>query len=253
MSLAGDVLKPAPASRLNVQIGPRRKLIRHRVPLPRLMEVKKRYGVTLNDVVLAVSAGALRRFALRHGDEPADLRVMVPISLRSVDDPTGQGNRITFAFVELPVSEPSAKARLELIRSRTLELKSSGRVAGTDVLLRSAGALPEPLKRRAARLVASPRLYNLTISNVPGPRFPLFAAGARVRTIYPVIPIPDGHALSIGVLTYDDSVHFAAYADPDALSGLGRLQVMFEDAVEELRAAGSAHSEPVRLRPAASG
>jgi hypothetical protein len=129
------------------------------------------------------------------------------------------------------------------------ELKQSGRVAGTDLLLRSVGALPEPFKRRAARLAASPRLYNLTISNVPGPRFPLYAAGARVRTTYPVIPIPDGHALSIGVLTYDGGVHFSAYADPDALSGLGRLPLMIEDAIEELIAPPT----PRRLRSAASG
>jgi hypothetical protein len=120
-----------------------------------------------------------------------------------------------------------------------VELKRSGKVAGTDLLLRSAGTLPEPFKRRAAQLAASPRLYNLTISNVPGPRVALYAAGARVRAIYPVIPIPDGHALSFGVLTYDGRVHFSAYVDPDALPRAGRLAIMLEDAIEELSSASS--------------
>src|SRR5207237_8421028 len=112
--------------------------------------------------------------------------------------------------------------------------KPAARVAGTDLLRRPVGALPGPPRRLAAQPAASPRLYNLTISNVPGPRTPLYAAGARVRSIYPVIPIPDGHALSVGVLTYDGGVHFAIYADPNGLPRLGRLPMMLEDAIEEL-------------------
>ena len=88
------------------------------------------------------------------------------------------------------------------------------------MLLRSTAFLPSALKGSLARLAASPRLYNLTISNVPGPRVPLYAAGARVTGIYPVIPIPDRHALALGVLTYAGKVHFAGYADRDALPGL---------------------------------
>jgi diacylglycerol O-acyltransferase / wax synthase len=128
------------------------------------------------------------------------------------------------------------------------ELKRSGKVAGTDLLLRSAGALPEPFKKRAAQLAASPRLYNLTISNVPGPRFPLYAAGARVRSIYPVIPIPDGHALSFGVLTYEEHVHISAYLDPDALPRSGRIPTMLEDAVEELTSVKPLRREAVGQR-----
>jgi diacylglycerol O-acyltransferase len=247
-SLAGDALNPAPSSLLNVDIGPTRKLVRHRTSLGRLVAIKQRHGVTLNDVVLGVSAGALRRLMLQHGDEAQDLRVMVPVSVRGVGDSPGQGNRITFAFIELPVREPSAAARLAQIRSRTVELKQSGRVAGTEMLLHSVGALPEPFKRAAARLAASPRLYNLTISNVPGPRIPLYAAGGRVRSIYPVIPIPDEHALSLGVLTYDGSMHFAAYADPDALPRLGRLPTMIDDAIEELDGAHARTLEPPPAR-----
>ena len=243
MSLAGDVLRPAPASLLNVDLGARRRLVRHAVALPRLNALRRGRDATLNDAVLAVCAGALRRLMLQASDQPRDLRVMVPVNVRAAEDSRGDGNRISFAFVELPIGEPSPADRLEKIHATMTELKRSGKIAGTDLLLRSAGSLPEPFKKRAAQLAASPRLYNLTISNVPGPRMSLYAAGARVRSVYPVIPIPDGHALSFGVLTYDERVHFSAYVDPDALPRAGRLATMLESSVEELAAA----TQPPRL------
>jgi diacylglycerol O-acyltransferase / wax synthase len=249
LSLAEDAINPAPPSPLNVPIGPARTLVKHRVPMARAIRIKQRAGATLNDVILAISAGALRQLAVRLGEDPVDLRVMVPVSVRRPDDDRGQGNRITFAFMDLPVSYRDPAARLARVRRQTVELKESGQVAGTELLLRSVGSLPEPLKRRAARLAASPRLYNLTVSNVPGPRVPLYAAGARVQTIYPVIPIPEEHALSIGVLSYEDSLHFAAYADPEALPEAGRLPLMIEESVEELAIACGSR----RRGPASSG
>ena len=234
LSLAEDAINPAPSSPLNVPIGPRRTLVKHRVSMARTSSIKEHAGVSLNDVVLAVAAGALRRLAQRVGEQPHDLRVMVPVSVRRPDEARGDGNRITFAFIDLPVAEPRPAARLERLSAQMGELKESGQVAGTEILLRSVGSLPEPLKRRAAKLAASPRLYNLTVSNVPGPRIPLYAAGARVRSIYPVIPIPEDHALSLGVLSYDGGLHFAAYADPDALPEVARLPIMLEEALEEL-------------------
>ena len=237
LSLAEDAINPAPPSPLNTEIGPARTLVKHRVQMGRALRIKREADASLNDVVLAVAAGAVRRLTARTGAQPENLRVMVPVSVRRDGDGRGEGNRITFAFVDLPAGEPSALARLERVREQMGELKSSGRVAGTEILLRSVGSLPEPLKRRAARLAASPRLYNLTVSNVPGPRIPLYAAGARVRSIYPVIPIPEEHALSLGVLSYDDGLHFAAYADPVALPDAARLPVMIEESLEELAVA----------------
>jgi WS/DGAT/MGAT family acyltransferase len=240
MSLAGDVLRPAPPSMLNVEIGPRRKLVRHSVSLARLNGLRRGRDLTLNDMVLAICAGGLRKLMLQAGEEARDLRIMVPVNVRSEGDSAAQGNRISFAFVQLPVGEHSPSRRLARVHETMAELKRSGKIAGTDLLLRSTGTLPEPLKKRAAQMAASPRLYNLTISNVPGPRFSLYAAGARVRSIYPVIPIPDGHALSFGVLTYNKRVHFSAYVDPDALPRAGRLAILLEDALEELIASTSA-------------
>lgn len=231
ISLAEDALNPAPPSYLNVDIGPRRTLATHAIALERLMAIKRAHGVSLNDLVLAVCAGALRSFARDRGDVPEDLRVMVPVNVRA--EGQSGGNRITFAFVELPVGAETPEGRLRRVVAQTSELKTSGRIAGSSMLLQGLGALPEPLKDRAARLAASPRLYNLTISNVPGPRMPLYAAGGRVRSIFPVIPIPDRHALAIGVLTYDEHAHFALYADPEALPDARRLASLLDDALDE--------------------
>ena len=111
--------------------------------------------------------------------------------------------------------------RLAGVIEQMAELKTSGRIGGSSALLQGLGALPEPLKEVAARYAVSPRLYNLTISNVPGPRTALYAAGARVRSVYPVIPLPDRHALAVGILTYEDHAHFGLHADPGVLPRAG--------------------------------
>jgi WS/DGAT/MGAT family acyltransferase len=247
-SLVEDAVRAAPPSYLNVPIGPRRTLVTHQMAMARLKAVKERFGVTLNDVLLTLVAGALRRFALRRGELPHDLRVMVPVSVREAEEAGAGGNRITFAFLDLPVAQPDSARRLESVRAQSSELKSSGRIAGSDVLLRSVGLLPEPLKERAARLAASPRLYNLTVSNVPGPQVPLYVAGARVLSIHPVVPIPDRHAMSVGVLSYHGQLHVSAYADPEALPDVSRLPVLLEDACLELEIAGRAAGPRVQQR-----
>jgi len=249
LSLAEDALRPAHDSYLNVPIGPGRTLVTHRVPLSRMLELRRRLGVTLNDVTLTVCAGALRRFAARRGDEARDLRVMVPVSVRDAADDPAQGNRITFAFMDLPVSRPRSADRLAAVVEQMADLKTSGRISGSATLLQGMGALPEPLKERAARLAVSPRLYNLTISNLPGPRVALHAAGAQVRSIYPVIPIPDRHALAIGVLTYGDHAHFGLHADPSVLPRIGGLPVMLDDALAELELGSRRAAWPPKPAP----
>lgn len=245
-SLAEDAIRPAPPSYLNADIDERRTVSSHTFPLSRFTRLKRAAGVKLNDVVLAVTAGGLRRLALERGLEPHDLRVMVPVSVRG--DGEQGGNRITFAFIDLPVGERNPARCLSRVHAQMTELKESGRIDGSDMILRSAALLPSPLKDRAARLAASPRLYNLTVSNVPGPRAPLYAGGARVSAIYPVIPIPDRHALAIGVLTYNERLHFSSYAAANILPRL-RLSHALEEALAELEVSVTAQS---RLRQSGS-
>ena len=244
LSVAEDALNPAPPSPLNRPLGPGRTLVTAELPLARLHTLKRRLDVKLNDVVLALAAGALRRFTATLDESPQALRAMVPVSVRQPGEEAG-GNRITFAFVELPCNEPSALRRLSLIHSQTQELKRSGRVDGSEAILRSTSVLPGFLKDRAARLAASPRLYNLTVSNVPGPGAPLFAAGAMVEDIFPVIPLAEEHLLAIGVLSYRERLHLAVYADPAGLPEVGDLAGLFATALGELERAPR-HGAPRR-------
>jgi hypothetical protein len=162
---------------------------------------------------------------------------MVPVSTRREGERDAGGNRITFCFLRLPLSEEHPLERLGRVRQETAAMKRSGKIAGSELLLRSLEGLPGPLKTRAAKLAASPRLYNLTVSNVPGPPVPLFAAGAQVTSVFPVIPLSDGHALSIGVLSYHGSMHFTAYADPVTLPEARELPTLLSVALVELLAA----------------
>jgi WS/DGAT/MGAT family acyltransferase len=236
--LVDDVRRPAPASYLNVPIGPRRRLVGATLPLSRALAVKERTGTKLNDVVLATVAGALARLAPAHGEDAIDLRAMIPANVRTAD-PGAQGNAISFLFVDLPVQARPAE-RLRLVSARMSALKDDGRIAGSEHVMKMLGFLPGPLQGQAARLAASPRLYNVTISNVPGPRVPLYLAGGRVRSILPVIPIPDRHALAIGALTYENRLHLSAYLDPETLPRAGGLPIMLADAFHELELATAA-------------
>jgi diacylglycerol O-acyltransferase len=190
--------------------------------------------VKLNDVVLTLAAGALRQLALVRGEQPEDVRVMVPVSTRAESERGSGGNRITFCFIRLPLTIARPLDRLQRVREDTSALKRSGRIAGSELLLRSLDQLPGPLKTRAAKFAASPRLYNLTVSNVPGPTIPLYAAGARVSSVFPVIPLSDGHALSLGALSYDGSMHFTGYADPVTLPEARELPALLSIARVEL-------------------
>jgi WS/DGAT/MGAT family acyltransferase len=236
--LVDDVLNPAPESYLNAPIGPRRRLVGATLPLQRALALKQRTNTKLNDVVLATVTGALARLAPAHGRAPQDLRAMVPANVRT-DTPEAQGNAISFLFVDLPVRARPAE-RLALVSERMRALKDDGRITGSEHVLKLLGLLPGPLQGQAARLAASPRLYNVTISNVPGPRVPLYLAGARVRSILPVIPIPDRHALAIGALTYEGRLHLSAYLDPETLPRAGGLPVMLADSFAELELATAA-------------
>jgi diacylglycerol O-acyltransferase len=204
------------------------------MPTHELAGIKRACGVKLNDVVLTLAAGALRQLALVRGEEPVDVRVMVPVSTRTDGERGSGGNRITFCFMRLPLSTPQPLDRLRRVHADTVELKRSGRIAGSELLLRSLEQLPGPLKTRAAQLAASPRLYNLTVSNVPGPPVSMYAAGARVASVFPVIPLSDGHALSLGALSYGSAMHFTAYADPVTLPEARELPTLLSVALVEL-------------------
>ncbi|MEO8690603.1 MAG: wax ester/triacylglycerol synthase family O-acyltransferase [Solirubrobacteraceae bacterium] len=234
-ALAGAVLPVAPPSPLNEPGSPERHLATARRPLDELRAIKHAHGVTVNDVLLAAVAGALRRHALRAGERPRDLKAMVPVNVRA--DAGGElGNRIAFMFVELPSSVADPLVRLQLIGEATSARKQSGVPEDTDAALKTLSYAPRTVQRAAAHALASPRVYNLVVSNIPGPRVPMYMCGSRLEHAYPVVPLSARHALSVGMTTIGDHACFGLYADPETLPDSDALAGDLDAALDELRA-----------------
>lgn len=244
LAVSDDALRPAPASYVNAPIGPRRTLLTRSVPVDELVAAKQRAGATLNDACLAAVAGAMRHLALERGEDPEPLKAMVPVSLRAGDG--APGNRISFAFVDLPVSSRFAASRIERVRVQTAAFKQANRPAGTEVVLKAAGWLPAPVQTQVARLAASPRVYNLVVSNIPGPRVAVYMLGAELLEAYPVVPLSDGHAVSVGVFTHGAQACFGIYTDPEALPEAAALPAAIRREVRELAALSLRSMRPRR-------
>jgi len=219
----------------------------------RLLDVKEAWGGSLNDVALTVVAGALRQLALLRRVAPAPIKVMVPVSRRGEAEAAAMGNRIAFVFITLPVHLRDPLARLVAIREETTAFKDSERASGGEVLLRGLGVLPQALQAPVARYAASARMYNIVVSNVPGPRMPVYLLGAECVEVLPAIPLSEGHALSIGVFTLRDSVCFGAYADPEALPQASELPAALNVATLELSAIAAQPAQPQAKPRAAAG
>ena len=228
-------LRPArPVAPLNEPISPARHLARASRPLADLQRVRQRFRATVNDVYLAAAAGALRRLLKERGKDPVPLKTMVPVSVRDAGQSEQLGNRISFMFVGLPCEEPDAERRLRRIQMATGEGKEGGDPGAAELVLRLIGYGPRPLRRLVARTMASPRMFNLVVSNIPGPREPMYMRGCELKEAYPAVPLADGHALSIGMTTIQDRVCFGLYADRRSLGDVDRVAEALVDSTDEL-------------------
>jgi diacylglycerol O-acyltransferase len=238
-ALLNSLAPASPLDALNAPISPYRALSTLGRPLDELRAIKRTYRCTLNDVVLAASCGGVRRHLERHRERPARLKAMVPVNVRD-DDAGGElGNRISFIFLELPCDEPRAVQRLRQISRATKRAKTSGEPAGATTVLDLAAAAPSVLQRAMSRLVASPRTFNVVVSNIPGPQEPVWMLGCRLREAYPVVPLADRHALSIGFTSVAGGAFFGIYADRDAAPDAELLAGDIGDALDELAPVGS--------------
>jgi diacylglycerol O-acyltransferase len=215
-ALAHSLVPASPLGVLNGPISPYRALATLARPMDELRAIKLGYGCTINDVVLAASSGGVRRHLERHGERPERLKAMVPVNMRDEGAAGEFGNRISFIFVELPCLEPGAEQRLGQVARAIGRAKASGEPSGATTVLDLAAAAPSVLQRAMSRLVASPRTFNVVISNIPGPQLPMWMLGCRLREAYPVVPLADRHALSIGFTSIDGGAFFGIYADRDA-------------------------------------
>jgi diacylglycerol O-acyltransferase len=230
-----DAARPAaldPA--LNSPISARRHLGFLARPLDELVRIKGEFGVKLNDAVLAASAGAVRRLLAERGERPTALKTMVPVNVREDGGEDELGNRISFMFVDLPCDEPDPVRRLRLVHESTSRRKRSRVPEGGDVIMRSLKVAPTPVRGLISRLIASPRTFNLVVSNIPGPTEPLYMRGCPLVEAYPIVPLADRHALSIGMTTLGDGAFFGLYADREVLPEVDELAAYLDSSVDEL-------------------
>ena len=234
-ALLNSLAPASPLDALNAPISPYRTLATLGRPMDELRAIKRSFDCTINDVVLAASCAGVRRHLERHRERPARLKAMVPVNVRGGDAQGELGNRISFIFLELPCDEPGAEQRLRRISLATKHAKASGEPAGATTVLDLAASAPSVLQRAMSRLVASPRTFNVVVSNIPGPQVPVWMLGCRLCEAYPIVPLADRHALSIGFTTVAGGAFFGIYADRDAAPDAELLAGDIGDALDELR------------------
>jgi WS/DGAT/MGAT family acyltransferase len=226
-------LNPAPTTPLNVEIGPHRRYVGIGASLEDFKLVKNTFGGTVNDVVLAVVTGALRSFLIDRGvrTEGMELRALVPVSVRTQDERHQMGNRIAAMRGPLPVYIADPIQRLRFVRHEMEGLKESKQALGAEVIAGAQNFAPPTLLAQASRLNFSTRLFNLIVTNVPGPQFPLYILGRRMERVYPVAFLPKDHALAIAIMSYCGEMNFGLLGDLDALPDLASFG---ESIAEEL-------------------
>jgi WS/DGAT/MGAT family acyltransferase len=223
---------------------------------------KNALGGTVNDVVLAVCAGALRNWMRDHGELPdQDLVGAVPISVRTTDEMGTMGNRVSGMLVRLVTSIDDPVQRLEAVQEATRHAKDQDKAIGAETLTNWTEFAAPALAARAARLASSLRVwdrvsrpvFNLVISNVPGPNLPLYSAGARVLGIWPMGPISDGAGLNITVMSYMGSVNFGLVAGRELAPDLDRLADYIPEALTDLLKVAAAPPTPGKRRSGRGG
>jgi WS/DGAT/MGAT family acyltransferase len=233
---ARSTLLAAPHSPLNAPLGGQRRVAVARADLDEVKAIR-RLGGTVNDVLLSVVTGALREWLLSRG-EPVlagtSVRALVPVSLQDDDGP--EGNRVSSYLVDLPVGEPNPRVRLTRLTYAMRGVAAHGQSVGADSLIALTGFAPPTLHALGARAARglSRRLFNLVVTNVPGPQVPLYAAGGLMQEVFPVVPLARGQGLAIGMTSYNGRVFFGLNADQDTVGDVDVLADLIEQEVGEL-------------------
>jgi diacylglycerol O-acyltransferase len=229
-------LNPAPDVPLNVPIGPHRRIWWVESRLSDFKTIKDALGGTINDVVLAVVSGALGRWLRGRGvrTEGLELRALVPVSIRAADEHGSLGNRIAAMRAPLPVYAGDPVERLQIVREAMGHLKESKQALGAEVIAGLQGFAPPTLLAQASRLNFSTRLFNLIVTNVPGPQFPLYLLGREMESIVPIAFLPENHALAVAIMSYNGNVHFGLLGDYEAMGDLDRFGKHLDEALAEL-------------------
>jgi diacylglycerol O-acyltransferase / wax synthase len=247
LRVAARVLRSAPPSPLNARLTPHRRFATVRIELEELRAVRRAFGGTINDVVVAVCADAVGRLLRWRGHETKDLDLRVMVPVRVEDDPGGQqvteagsiGHGVVGVLAPLPVMEMDAVARLYRVMGELAGLRESRQAVAANDLVKLAGYAPPNLHAMAARLASAEQRYNLALSNAPGPQAPRYLRGVRMEESYPFIPLAGDAALSMAVSSYAGGMFFGILGDYEAMPDLDVLAGFVRDAVDELAGAAA--------------
>ncbi len=228
--VADHTTHKAPRTSFNGRVSPNRRFTFGQLDLDQVKAAKNRHGCTVNDVVVSICSGAVRRWLLEHDELPPEpLIAQIPVSVRTDEQAGTYGNRIMLMGVPIFTNEPNAVKRLELTHNALLAMKQRHRALPAELLQDAGNFIPPAVFARAARAtlaISTGRgrpAWNLVISNVPGPQFPLYCAGARIDANYPVSVITDGMGLNITVMSYCGHMDFGIVADRDQMRDVRRL------------------------------
>jgi WS/DGAT/MGAT family acyltransferase len=230
-------LTPASQTPFNVPTGPHRRFDWTRFDMALVREVKQKVGGTVNDVVLACVAGAVRWYLKEHevALSEIDFRTFVPVSTRKPEQRGKLGNQVSLLVAHLPVDEVDPRRRLEKVVEETRQLKQSDQIAGTQAIEEISDMTAVGLLTQFSRLAAARRAYNMVVTNVPGPPVPVFLDGARLVASYPLVPLFTNQALGIALFSYDGFLHWGFNSDWDALDDLHDFVLAIEREFELLR------------------
>jgi diacylglycerol O-acyltransferase / wax synthase len=237
--VAWNLTNPAPELPLNVEIGSHRRFAWTRAELADFKKIKDVLGGTVNDVVLTVVSGALRSWLRSRGVKLAglELRALVPVSIRSDDEHGLLGNRIAAMRGPLPVYIEDPVKRLEVVRRGMDGLKESKQALGAEVISRFNDFAPPTLLAQASRLNFSTRLFNLIVTNIPGPQIPLYVLGRELQDVFPVAFLPENHALAIAIMSYHGGIDFGLLGDYDSMEDIETLASGITESLADLLAA----------------
>jgi diacylglycerol O-acyltransferase len=233
---------PAPDVPINIEIGSHRRFAWARAELGDFKRIKDALGGTVNDVVLTVVSGALRSWLRSRGikTEGLELRALVPVSIRAEDEHGQLGNRIAAMRGPLPVYIEDPVKRLDAVRRAMNGLKESKQALGAEVISRFNDFAPPTLLAQASRINFSTRLFNLIVTNVPGPQIPLYVVGRELQDVFPVAFLPENHALAIAIMSYNGGIDFGLLGDYDGMEDIDMLATGLSESLGDLLAAAEA-------------
>jgi diacylglycerol O-acyltransferase len=256
-AVTGRRLESPPHTSFNGRVSAHRRVVFGQIPLDAVKDVKNTYGVTVNDVVVSICAGTVRRWLVKHGElGTKPLVAQIPVSVRSPEQTGTFGNRILLTGVALHTEIADAVDRLRATHESLAEMKERNQALPATLLQDANNFIPPALFSRAARLtfaLASNRrlrpTWNLVVSNVPGPQFAIYCAGARLDAIYPVSVITDGLGLNITVMSYNGDLNIGIVADPEVMPDVASMLQSMKDELAALMVTNGTGEVATRARP----